>query len=325
MKHHNENNSLTNRVDTMIETMPESQLRKVLARQLPNFQPPMELVRLQEANRKIMESVLSAASPTFLFLQEANTLSKVLSSIGREFEINLNAIARMREMEDAVKNDREYRDFPFLMAGYLPAPDLNRHVQLWLDGKKQQVKDELWRMTADPELQTELLKDLLEHDYFKKREIILRDALSAHSNGKFSLTIPALYPLIDGAFIETFEKELNAKVGLRYHTCPKCKSKPKLICPECGDPLSKYINASQIASHLKGNNLYDNSFGDVFGAIGFTERTYHSKRSKIEHGLAPDYYKERDLSTLLIMALSSVDCIIKEKLRTKDETSSSTP
>ena len=46
----------------------------------------------------------------------------------------------------------------------------------------------------------EMLMDWRDENYFSKRSELLDDALEAHINGKYSLSIPAMMPLIEGFF-----------------------------------------------------------------------------------------------------------------------------
>lgn len=274
------------------------------------YQPLQELIKYQTEQTKIFLKSISPISDLFkntkldISLPLIEGITKNLKAM-QDFS---KAAEKIINLTKAVKNDEDYKKFPFLMAGYLPCDFFDELTNLWLKNK-QEVKDKLYEATSDIELQKDLIKELKEHEYFREREVIVRDALEAHSNKKFSLSIPVLYSLIDGAFIETFKDQIKVE-SLK---CQKCNK--EYTCPDCGAIYNSSLNAKGISRKLKNKDEFKDDFLDLCGVVDFINATYHSHRSKIHHGLDFGYASDRDLSTVLVMALSSVEYILREKER----------
>ncbi|MFH2106539.1 MAG: hypothetical protein ABII22_04710, partial [Candidatus Micrarchaeota archaeon] len=167
-----------------------------------------------------------------------------------------------------------------------------------------------------PELQKDLVDELIQHEYFKQMHPVLIDALEAHGNGKYSLSIPTLFLLIDGAIVEYFTCTLKPEE--KYYKCTnKGCGKCMDICPYCKEKLDPpKLTAGRIAKKLvekqKINYLYDD-----FSGARYIARKYGPKRSPVLHGSDKEYFKDRELSTILVFTLSSLSSLIEEHKKKK--------
>jgi hypothetical protein len=166
---------------------------------------------------------------------------------------------------------------------FLALPEVKRLYNLWKAGKKEEVSNTFVNLLHKKENVDSLLSEISNHQSFKLRINLIRDAFYAHLEGNYSLSIPVLWSQLDGIFITKF--------GSLIGTYEKCK--------ECGRSSSP--NLKSIAKKLTENK---GQKGKFFWAafLGFVETIYGKERSKILHGLDTDYPNIKR-STMLVLSM----------------------
>lgn len=144
-----------------------------------------------------------------------------------------------------------------------------------------------------------MVEDWAIHPLFAPRMHILRDALEAHRQGKYTLSVPALLPQIEGILSDyVVANDIPAKLGKIY----------KVYNAALGDPNSHNLARWTVATLLYQlkNNVYDRTDFDkeIEKPINRRRITRHT----ILHGIALKYDKPiHSLKTFVLLdALSAL-------------------
>ncbi len=155
-----------------------------------------------------------------------------------------------------------------------------------------------------------ILSKWKEADFFKgPRGYILTDAMAAHCNNQFTLSVPIFLIHIEAFFSEIFGE-------LKWDTKRKRKELLKLITEEAEkNKISKNFLKSSFLLHI---------INDVMRKIDENEQTNFPNRHKILHGENITYFEDELNSTKCIILLDAISGIkvskYKDKLLQKSQT-----
>jgi len=193
--------------------------------------------------------------------------------------------------EKEICKDPKFKEFPFLLAGYLTIPEMRRLKEEWLSDNKEYVITKVKKTLKMPAIHDEILDNIKENNPLYKRKKLLKEALWAHQQGKYILSIPLLFPIIEGTLVD--------KYGWLYEEkkCDKCKRKfgrtAKPVLESIKSKLKKTKNKSIFIDHY-------------FAQIEHLLESFSSNRNPILHGSKIDYENET-LSAALILSATSLD------------------
>jgi hypothetical protein len=241
-----------------------------------------QILRSQEFFENLNQQILRSQE-FFENLNQQAFIPFILPALNFKEILDYFSHIKMPEFMD----EDEWKKFGYNWLGFLTISELEMLYKEWKNGKEDEIRDYFFRMFDSKEKIKILMKKLSGNELFDSRELIIRDALEAHVNGKYSLSIPVLLAQIDGIFIEAHKDILKNDEG-----------KSVDYCKECGHPYPISPTASRISKKLEESNdqfIYNPDF------LKFVRKEY-SRRSKILHGLSKDY-PNKDHSTKLILAL----------------------
>ena len=247
-----------------------------------------------------MEPLTQISQEHDRILNQITTAMKPFVEFNERFR---NFLKENSETLEKLRMDKDYLEYPFLMGGIERFGEMKELAKKWIDGDKNYVKEYMHKKTIDEGFSVEYTKQLARRPYFSKAKPIIEHIFEAHRAGRYSLTIPTLFLLIDGALISTFDKDFEY-ISLKKERCPTCNSQTQ-------------PNANNISKGLQDRTEYQSSLFDSFGVLAYLKKNYHERRSQILHGKQLEYYMDRDLSTILILALDSTGEVIERYQKTK--------
>lgn len=190
----------------------------------------------------------------------------------------------------------EYKSFEYNWLGLTPYNLMKKLYEEYKKGNEEEVKKFFFKMLNKRSNIEKIKNNLKKSDIFKSRLDIIEDALDAHLDGKYTLSIPILLSQIDGIMI----KELGDILKGKY------KGKK---CPECGRYFSPIPNAKNIALELLNELDWENSSY----YLKFIKNDYNKNRIPIVHGLKTDY-PDPHYSTKLILVLYKLFELLNEDI-----------
>jgi hypothetical protein len=256
---------------SMYELPPEliEQLRR-MHEQLQKAVPRNLFDNLQQVFRQIQfrENILQLQkSLRPITLQLAQLTKTPWADFSRLAELWLETVKEMDEIDDS--------DFPYKWLGALPLSTYRWLFRLYKAGKIQDVEAYLLGCMRTPKVLDEFRKTFQSNIAFQDSLHIIEDAVWAHQQGKYTLSIPALMPQVEG-IIRRMGDALKVPKIKAYSSCGKKKRRPLYI--------------AEVLHEIR-KQKHDGFFGF------FTEhliQTFFSKqRNPILHGNEPHYGTEQ--------------------------------
>lgn len=189
----------------------------------------------------------------------------------------------------------------FRAAGWPIAPSMPRElrmrvVQLHRQGKSRYASQSIlgyYRRNNFENLYS-MVSSWEGHYLFQSRMHIVRDAVDAHVDGKYTLSVPALLPLVEGCLTDY----------VRSNTLPARLGKIRdVYTAAIGDPMDYGLAEWAIVQTLLYQlqmNIYD--FTDFESELERVASRRKANRHTILHGITPKYDKEsHSLRVLLLL------------------------
>jgi len=164
---------------------------------------------------KVATSIVNSI-PSFNYSQ--GLFSAIGSIMDTHKKFAEQILEEIKEEKD-IYSDPKFIEFPFLFAGYLTVPEMRKLKGEWRSGNKNFVIMEVLKTLKFPAIHDEILKNIGKNNILNKRKKLFQEALWAHQQGKYSLSIPLLFPIIEGTLVD--------KYGWLYKEkrCNKCNRK----------------------------------------------------------------------------------------------------
>ena len=234
-------------------------------------------------NAKRVQEQITALMPTLDYYEH---VAEKFATLNNLYLPSFNFIDIAKEFEELTPfwEEDEYKAFEYNWLGFCSADVILKLYEEYKKGNEEEVKKYFIKMFKNKNNIEKLKNKFQKEDIFLSRIHIIEDALDAHLDGKYTLSIPILLSQIDGIIIKKYGYLL--------------KGKKKGNCPECGKQLSPMPNAKNIAFELL------NEFDDIDSSyyLEFIKRDYNKNRIPILHGLKTNY-SDPHYSTKLILAL----------------------
>ncbi|AJF27890.1 hypothetical protein SG26_19215 (plasmid) [Haloarcula sp. CBA1115] len=255
-------------------------------------------VHLQEANLQEVELPSDPPDSEILFESQREAYAQAASTLG---DINFD------EIVESV-NELEASDFEFKWVDFLVAGLRDELYEIYQEKGEEQVVSVLSELLDDEETLDAILSQV-DSRYLKgEREKLLKDAISAHNEGRYGLSIPTALTQIDGAIIEA-----ATDLGIWE--------------------LDDEVTGTRVVAKGEGSHQHISEFRDPFRDLYPRLMGRGSPRSKILHGIRTDFVDDEALSTKMIwLAMKSFsaadkvysDLFIREE-KLLDDLSASSP
>ncbi|MCD6241329.1 hypothetical protein J7K27_07425 [Candidatus Bathyarchaeota archaeon] len=174
----------------------------------------------------------------------------------------------------------EFKDFEYNWLIFLPIDKMRKLYEAHKEGRDDEIKKLLIKISRHPKFVNQLIKKMEGSDTFKPRVTIIREAIEAHIEGKYSLSIPVFLAQIEGILWDYAERMglVNEAKTIRSNKKIKIVSiKPLIRDTSLRDKVSELIT-------------------DYFLKEIYTENFRHG----ILHGRITDYNKEENSMKLLL-------------------------
>ncbi len=254
-----------------------------------------------QASRAIGEALQSSALRSGAFQQEIRNATEGLDTVTRALTADFSFVEELRRTFDlleifrplleAIEEERSAAE-AFRVAGWPIAPSMpgsliRRVVALHKEGKAGYASQTImgYYRRNDHKHLVEMVEEWRNRPHFgQERMDIIVDALWAHCQGRYTLSVPALVLQIEGIMSEyVIANGLPARLG-----------KPRQVYEAVvGDPLEYGFSVWAIAETLL-YQLREN----IYHYIPFEEELSrpvhrrHTNRHTISHGITPGYNQE---------------------------------
>lgn len=261
------------------------------------LEPSSELSRrVQEQMKPIMEAtaVVAQRIQPYLdafqqFAQQMQPALDALQELEKQYRPHLLAIAEgMKRFEEfnaglVERHRNETLALPPCF-GELTLPEI---YELFEDHEKPAL--EVYRDYFSKKENIEALLGSWQQDRFYEDRIpILRDALDAHLDGKYTLSIPAFLAQIEGILCEMFNVKDHAKV----------KGKLSRVQFNTKEEDRLFASAELVARIITDQVFHSSAPED--------RQADYPNRHRILHGLDPFYYRDKNASLRCILLLDLV-------------------
>lgn len=211
-----------------------------------------------------------------------------ITGITKNFELIHQSMLAEAETELTLLNDHEYRTLPFMHAGFMTISEVRELSSEWNRGNKGKVKKYVLDLLKKEEIVKDIVESYKDDASFKRRTELIESALWAHRQGRYTLSVPLLYSILEGIIREKF-KHL-------YEERERCKI--------CNRPY--YDTAIPLLNSVLSVLKADHAFVKVEKArVEYMKAGFLEDRNPILHGEKLDFDNE-ELSASLILALYGV-------------------
>jgi hypothetical protein len=222
-------------------------------------------VHLKEAD--LQEAALPSEPPDseILFESQREAYAQAASTLG---DINFD------EIVESV-NELEASDFEFKWVDFLVVGLRDELYEIYQEKGEKQVVSVLSELLDDEETLDAILSQVDSRYLRGEREKLLKDAISAHNEGRYSLSIPTALTQIDGAIIEA-----ATDLGIWE--------------------LDDEVTGTRVVAKGEGSHQHISEFRNPFRDLYPRLMGRGSPRSKILHGIRTDFVDDEGLSTKMI-------------------------
>lgn len=241
-----------------------------------------------------VQEQISALAPA---LDYYKIIAEKFEALSNLYLPNFNFIDIAKEFEEITPfwKENEYKAFEYNWIDFCPSNIIFKLYEEYKKGNEDKVKEYFTKMFQNNDNIEKLKNKFKKEDLFLSRIDIIGDALDAHLDGKYTLSIPILLSQIDGIIIKKFGYIL--------------KGKYKGTCSTCGKSNSPMPNAKNIALELLKE--IDDSESSYY--LEFIKKDYNEHRIPILHGRKIDY-ADPHYSTKLILALYRLFELLNEDI-----------
>ncbi len=207
---------------------------------------------------------------------------------------------RVRHHQDAVE---AFQSGGWPIAPSMPSQLIERVIEHYGQGERRYISRSIigYYQRNNNEALMAAVSSWETNPLFAPRMHILRDALQAHCEGKYTLSVPAVLPQIEGVLSDFVSvNNLPAKLG-----------RPKEVYTQAIGELNEYgllgwIIASTLLHHLETNTYVHTDFqAELKRSVNRRRMTRHT----VMHGIAPKYDRHvHSLRAFLLLDAVSALC-----------------
>jgi len=103
--------------------------------------------------------------------------------------------------------EQEFKTFEYNWLGFLPIDQTIEMYKMHKAGKDTEIEQELFNVTKDKKYLDDLIGEMKASAIFEPRIPIIQDAIHAHEEGKYSLSVPVFLAQIEGILWAYAEKQ----------------------------------------------------------------------------------------------------------------------
>lgn len=222
-------------------------------------------VHLNQVETHEIEVPNEPASPDALYESQREAFSKAASTLS---DTNFDEI--LESVNELEESEFEFKWIDFLMVGFR-----NELYEMYEEEGEEQVVSILSQLLNDEETVDAVLSQVDSRYLEGEREEILRQAINAHNEGRYALSIPSALTQIDGVIIEA-----ATDLGIWE--------------------LDDEVTGTSVVAKGEGSPQHISEFREPFREQYPRLMGRGSPRSKILHGIRTDFADDEYLSTKMI-------------------------
>ncbi len=214
---------------------------------------------LFEGYNKNLQSINTFATSLNNSLTGISKVVEQVNSFGKKLNLILPDITKFFDFAESIRKYREIEKSVLIESGWFICPSLDPVPINWISksvhnyraGKRDSITNLMKWIYGDKEWKylSEVVITWEKNRFFSKQRMkIIKDAIDAHKRGQYTLSIPALLPIIEGICGE-FCMEQKIKVGKS-----RSKMKAQKMLSELGKKGEIYL--SEIVLEFIENQLY---------------------------------------------------------------------
>jgi len=218
--------------------------------------------------------------------------AKIRNIVLPEIREWLTPLIQLRETLKKIEDFKQkpiYKEFEFNWLTFLSFDQMLKLLEMHKKGKDEEIRSMLMRVAKNQAFLRKFLNELSSISIFQPRLHVLEDAMKAHVDGKFTLSIPCILAQIEGVLWDIANKKGFA-IGTTIVPIQGKKRAVKSAYPLVHETDMYYLMTDDLAEF-------------------FLQEVYtHAFRHAILHGREPNYGKEEDSMKLimLIRALAEI-------------------
>lgn len=296
--------------------------------QIPDIYSSLEInmaewAKAVETSSGVFDSIKTLSTWSEVHAKQIQSLTENLSFIGKRIAadfaamnlsaLNLSSLGIFDKLAELFEYHKDSVE-AFKSTGWIIAPSMNRELRekvvvFYQQNKTRHISQVILGYYHKNGF--EKLKDAVQawetNPLFPSRMRIFRDALKAHCEGSYTLSVPALLPQIEGILNEyVIMNGLQAKLG-------KIEKVYNAVIGDLREyPLTSWAIANTLLYQLQTNTYTFTSFETEFKKSANNRKT---TRHTVLHGIATNY--DRPIHSLkafvLLDALSTLQEIDTEK------------
>lgn len=236
------------------------------------------------------------------FVESLNkTFRNIINSEG--FKLFIDSLAQIGKiLVDYANKTAKAADIILINMGWWILPewtpaDIFNVVLLYKEGKEKQIEKQIMAFFDNKKL-NKMLREWKQNSLLKSRIHILKDAIWAHNQGKYTLSVPVLLPQLEGIMVEGLE--LKGKV--RYKEI-KDSFEDKLKTPEADFIFTIKSSGYRIIEQYISENF-------EWGQATSSKLSRHA----ILHGHQTNYNRKKT-SLKLILLIDYVQKVLSNNLK----------
>jgi hypothetical protein len=272
-------------------------MAKRMAQQAQAMQPSLFLLEAATQNLTIAESVVKGMT-SLAGTMSLSPLQVATSELASAIQSTFSSCAFFeaewyKDIQEAktIYKDSEFKKFPFLCAEYFTIGKMRTLRKEWISGNKDAVINHVLKSLKSTAIHESIIQNITEDSILVKRRTLLREALWAHGQGRYALSIPLLFAIIEGTLVDKYGHLCSETI------CPLCKAKRRVTASPVLEKLK---------SELKRMKQKPILIDQYFTQVDYLLDNFSSNRNPILHGSKIDYPNET-LSASLLMVATSLD------------------
>lgn len=222
---------------------------------------------------------------------QANMVSRFAELIANYHQALSSSLSQFRKFVveiSSILNEPEFRNFEYNWLVFLPFDTMLKLYEMYKVGKSAEVKKLLIDACKDKKYLEEFIEKMKTSSLLSPRISIIQDAIAAHEDGRYSLSVPVLLTQVEGVLWDYAEKQ-GIAAGTRITT-----------------KTGKKFNAKSARPLVEDTTVRDSMSDDL--ANYFLDKVYTKDfRHGILHGRKIDYSNEENSTNLLLLMRAIMD------------------
>ncbi|MEK6953390.1 MAG: hypothetical protein AABX01_00145 [Candidatus Micrarchaeota archaeon] len=221
-------------------------------------------------------------------MEQFNKISSLLN-----FQTFFDEFISLSMVEAELWSDKDFEKLPLIYRPNISSADIRKIAENWKHPLlRKQMKEVLLSEMRKPEILQIIKNELVDDPSFGKRSHILEEIIWAHLKGKYYLSIPVSFMVIDGIMIERFGLLFKES---KCDCCEACRKKDYPSTHTIAEKLVKIFRKSKLPYKTQ-----------YIAQLASLISRFATERNPILHGKVLNYGDE-EVSAGLLLTMSALN------------------